>query len=85
MRKIRESRRKNVLVVKVVVKLWNRLFREIVESLEIAEAWLRKALGPVLAESGLFVSTEQVISRHPFQPQVLCDSVTSSPELLKFH
>lgn len=85
MRKIRESRRKNVLVVKVVVELWNRLFREIVESLEIAEAWLRKALGPVLAESGLFVSTEQVISRHPFQPQVLCDSVTSSPELLKFH
>lgn len=73
------------MVVKVVVKLWNRLFREIVESLEIAEAWLRKALGPVLAESGLFVSTEQVISRHPFQPQVLCDSVTSSPELLKFH
>lgn len=85
MRKIRESRRKNVLVVKVVVELWNRLFREIVESLEIAEAWLRKALGPVLAESGLFVSTEQVISRHPFQPQVLCDSVVSSPELLKFH
>jgi len=84
-RKIRESRRKNVLVVKVVVELWNRLFREIVESLEIAEAWLRKALGPVLAESGLFVSTEQVISRHPFQPQVLCDSVVSSPELLKFH
>lgn len=32
------------MVVKVVVELWNRLFREIVESLEIAEAWLRKAL-----------------------------------------
>lgn len=66
MRKIQENVRKNTLVVEVFVSHWNRLLKEIMESLEIAEIWLRKAIGPAPAESDLFESTEWVISRTPF-------------------
>lgn len=40
---------------------------------------------PALADPALFRSIEQVISRDPFQPQLFCDSVTSSPELSRLH
>lgn len=69
-----------------IVKYWDGLPRDIAEflSLEITQELTRQGpWQPALVGPALFRSTEEVVSRYPFQPELFCDSVTSSPELFR--
>lgn len=72
----------NVLTV-WVIKHWVRLHRVTVESGDNKNWSGQGRWQPAVADLDLFKSTEEMISRNALQPQLLCDFLTSSPELLK--